>query len=76
MLMVSAPSPPVPTMSRSLVWGMWTALQAWFMALTMPAISSGVSLRARRRVRREDTWMGSAPARIAEKAASVSSEVR
>lgn len=42
----------------------------------MPAISSGVSLRARRRVRRADTWMLSAPERMAEKAASVSSDVR
>ncbi len=75
-LMVSAPSPPVPTISRSFVLGMLTELQALFMARTIPAISSGVSFRARRRVRRDETWIGSAPARIAENAASVSSEVR
>mmetsp|Transcript_5710 Transcript_5710/g.16063 ORF Transcript_5710/g.16063 Transcript_5710/m.16063 type:complete len:281 (-) Transcript_5710:298-1140(-) len=69
MLMVSAPSPPVPTMSSALTpSGSRTALHAAFMARTMPAISAGVSPRARRRVRRQPTWISSAPARMVEKA--------
>ena len=46
------------------------------MALTMPATSAGVSPRALRSVRREPTWTSSAPCKISENAASVSSLVR
>mmetsp|Transcript_15118 Transcript_15118/g.38098 ORF Transcript_15118/g.38098 Transcript_15118/m.38098 type:complete len:215 (-) Transcript_15118:320-964(-) len=75
MLMVSAPSPPVPTMSKSFWPPRSTELQASFIAWTIPAISSGVSPFCRRSVRREPTWTSSAPLRISEKAALVSSVV-
>mmetsp|Transcript_13536 Transcript_13536/g.32116 ORF Transcript_13536/g.32116 Transcript_13536/m.32116 type:complete len:262 (+) Transcript_13536:378-1163(+) len=78
MLMVSAPSPPVPTMSSALGHdsGNATELHAAFIARTMPAISAGVSPRARRRVRRQPTWISSAPPRMVEKASYVSAAVR
>mmetsp|Transcript_23464 Transcript_23464/g.49938 ORF Transcript_23464/g.49938 Transcript_23464/m.49938 type:complete len:215 (+) Transcript_23464:564-1208(+) len=76
MLMVSAPSPPVPTISRSFWPLRSTELQASFIAWTMPAISSGVSPFCRKRVRSEPTWTSSAPLRISEKADLVSSVVR
>ena len=76
MLIVSAPSPPVPTISRSFLPPRSTALQALFIARTMPAISDGLSPLARSSVSRDPTWTSSAPLRISPNAASVSSDVR
>jgi hypothetical protein len=78
-LIVSAPSPPVPTISSN--FGLdsedkSTLLQASFMAMTIPAISSGVSPRARSSVNKLPTSTSSAPCKIAEKAAFVSSDVK
>mmetsp|Transcript_39935 Transcript_39935/g.56280 ORF Transcript_39935/g.56280 Transcript_39935/m.56280 type:complete len:244 (-) Transcript_39935:26-757(-) len=76
MLIVSAPSPPVPTISNSFLSPKSTELHAVFIALTIPAISDGVSPRARNNVRSDPTWTSSAPDKISPNAASVSSDVR
>ena len=73
--MVSAPSPPVPTMSNSLPSTL-TGKQALCMALTIPAISLGVSPLARNNVNIAPTVAGSAPDKICFHASSVSSVVR
>mmetsp|Transcript_36555 Transcript_36555/g.114541 ORF Transcript_36555/g.114541 Transcript_36555/m.114541 type:complete len:229 (+) Transcript_36555:434-1120(+) len=69
MLMVCAPSPPVPTMSRSLpVAG--TVRQALYIPATMPEISSGVSPLRRSSARSAPTCVASAPPRMTSQASS------
>mmetsp|Transcript_6437 Transcript_6437/g.17484 ORF Transcript_6437/g.17484 Transcript_6437/m.17484 type:complete len:218 (-) Transcript_6437:25-678(-) len=74
-LSVSAPSPPVPTMS-TVVPLMGTGIMCLRIATTMPATSCGVSPFARRRTRNAATWWGSAPAITLSTARSASCKVR
>mmetsp|Transcript_83856 Transcript_83856/g.237112 ORF Transcript_83856/g.237112 Transcript_83856/m.237112 type:complete len:290 (+) Transcript_83856:522-1391(+) len=74
-LMVCAPSPPVPTMS-SILPSTATGTHASFIAATKPATSAGVSPFRRMSMRHEATWIWSAPCRMAPQTSFASSLVR